>query len=97
MSLTITPSPFLTTDEPCVRVFPMSSELTVAQAAEFLNMSERHLSDLLTAGHIAFRLENGERLVHQNSLVEYEQELERKNAALNELFRLFQEEGLSDD
>ena len=97
MSLTITPSPFLATDEQSIGVLPLTPELTVTQAAEFLNMSERHLNDLLNVGRIAFRLANGERLIHQNSLREYEQWRERRHTAFDAFVRMNQEMGQYDD
>jgi phage antirepressor YoqD-like protein len=75
----------------------MSSELTVAQAAKCLHISEHHLNNLLNAGYIAFRQENGERLVQQDSMLDFEQERERKHAAVNRMIRLNQEMGLYDD
>ena len=98
MTLTATlPRSFPATADQEVDLHPASSELTVAQAADRLQFSENHLSDLLDAGRIAFRLENGTRLIPLNCLLEYEQERERGHAALNELFRMFQEAGMSDD
>jgi len=98
MSLTVTPpTSFLTTDSQNIGLFPMPSELTVAQAARFLDGSEGLVNELLDDGLITFRLENGERLVQWNRLLEYAQEEKRSNAAAASLFRFFQEMGLSDD
>ena len=98
MSLAITPSsPFLTTGEQDVGLFPTASEYTVAQAAKFLRTSEHHLNDLLDAGRIVFRQEGGERMVQWNSLLEFEQWRERGHAALDEMVRMNQEMGLYDD
>ena len=72
MSLTALSHPVLT-DGQDIALIPVSAELTVVQAAEFLRTTERHLNDLLNAGHIAFRLENGKRLVQGDSLLEFEQ------------------------
>ena len=80
-----------------VALFPTPSELTVAQAAGMLRMSERHMNDLLNAGYMAFRLENGERMVQLNSMLEYEQEQERRHAAFDEFVHMNQEMGLYDD
>jgi len=57
-------------------------------------MSERHVNDLLDAGRIASRQENGERLVQWESLSEFEQERERGHKRLDEMIRLEQELGL---
>jgi len=98
MTLTITPSPpFPATDEQHFALFPAVPECTVAQAAEFLRTTERHLNDLLNAKRIAFRQYNGERLVQWNSLLEFEQWRQRGHAALDEMVRMNQEMGLYDD
>ena len=76
---------------------PAVSELTVAQAARLIDVSEGFVDELLKAKRVVFRLEDGERLIERNSLVDYWQERKRRHTALDELFRLFQEEGLSDD
>ena len=88
---------FLTTNGQDIELFPILSELTVSQAATYLDGSEGLINELLDAGLITFRLENGERLVQRNSLLNYAQEERCKLAAANELFRTFQEAGLSDD
>ena len=91
------PRSFPATAGPEVDLYPVSSELTVAQAAKRLRMSENHLSDLLDAEYIPFLLKNGERLILQDSLLNYAQERERGHAALDELFRKFREAGMSED
>jgi len=78
-------------------LFPQPSELTVAQAAEFLDGSEGYVDELLNAGLIVFRLKNGKRLVQWDSLLDFAQEEDRKNATLNEMVRMDQEMGLYDD
>ena len=98
MSLAITPSPpFLTADEQNVGLFPPPSELTVAQAAKLIDAKEDLINELLADGLVAFRQKNGERLVLRDSLLEYVQDRERRHAKLDELFRLFEEMGLSDE
>ena len=97
MSLTAPLHSVLATDTLDVGVFPMSSELTVAQAAKCLRISEHHLNNLLNAGYITFRQENGERLVQQDSMLDFEQERERKHVAVNRMIRMNQEMGLYDD
>jgi len=95
MSLLAPSHPVRATVRQSVDFCPVSSEYTFAQAAEFLNMSERHLNDLLNAGYITFRQENGERLVQLDSMLEYEREIERGHAACDELLGMFQEMGLT--
>ena len=75
----------------------VQTEYTVSQAASFLRTSERHLNDLLESGRIAFRQENGKRLVQRNSMLDYEQWRERGHAWLDEMVRMNQEMGLYDD
>jgi hypothetical protein len=96
MSLTALSPTVLSTDV-AVNSFPMSSELTVEQAARFLKTSERHLNALLDAGRVAFRLENSARLVQSDSLLEFEQWRQRGHEALDRMMRWNQEMGLYDD
>ena len=77
-----------------IGLLPSLSELTIMQAAGLLNVSEGFVDELLDDAIVSFRLENGERLVHRNSLLDFKQRWERKNAALDEMVRLDQEMGL---
>ena len=98
MTLTAAPtSVFPTTTEQDVTMFPAVSECSVAQAAEFLDISERHLNDLLDNNFIASRQENGERLVQWNSMLDFEQKEARRLAWLAEEAQWNQEMGLYDD
>ena len=98
MTLTVTPSSiFPATDGHSIGMSPAVSECTVAQAAEFLDMSERHLNDLLDNDLIASRQENGERLVQWNSMLDFEQRMARRRAWLDEEAQWNQEMGLYDD
>jgi len=86
-----------TLDGLTIERFTPPTELTIEQTARFLRMSERHVNDLLDAGEIASRQENGKRLVLWESLLTFELERERLGAALNEMVRMNQEMGLYDD
>jgi len=98
MTLTVAPShTFSTTDGRDIAMFPAVSECTVAQAAQFLDGTAGLVHELMDAGLIAFRLENGEHLIERNSLSDYLQEEERRLAMADELFSMFREMGLSDD
>ena len=77
--------------------FPMVSELTVAQAARFLDVSEGYVHEMLNAGRVLFRQENGERLIDWDNLQHYWKDREHRRAALEEMVRLDQEMGLYDD
>ena len=98
MTLTATPTySFLQTEGQGIPLFPPAPELTVAQAAKFLDGSEGLINELLDDGLITFRLVQGERLVQRDSLQKYEQERERRLAAADKLFSMFREAGMSDD
>ena len=98
MSLTITPSSsFLTIGGQGIDLSSMAAECTVSEAAGFLNMTEHHLSNLLAAGHIVSRLENGNRLIQWDSLLDFEQKRTLRREALAEMVRENQEMGLYDD
>ena len=77
--------------------FPMVSELTVAQAARFLDVSEGYVNEMLNAGRVIFRQESGERLIDWDNLQHYRQDREHRRAALDEMVRMNQEMGLYDD
>ena len=93
MSMTMAPSyPFLATGgQDMSSVFP---ELTIKQAARFLRASEGYVDELLDDGIVAFRQENGERLVQQSSLLKYAERREQKYKALEELVQVSEEAGL---
>ena len=96
MSVTTTPvSPFLATEGYAGMVY-VPTECTVAQAAEFLDMSEACVDDFLNIGRIAFRTVNGKRLVQWKSMLEFKQDWDSKHAACTELIRIFHEAGLTD-
>ena len=98
MTLTATPTySFLQTEGQSIPLIPPVPELTVAQAAKFLDGSEGLINELLDDGLIAFRLVKGERLVQRDSLQTFAQEEERKNAVFAEMVRMNQEMGLYDD
>ena len=79
MTLTATPTySFLQTEGQSIPLFPSAPELTVAQAAKFLDGSEGLINELLDDELIAFRLVKGKRLVQQDSLQAFAQEEERK-------------------
>ena len=76
---------------------PAMSGLTVAQAARLLDVPEGYVNEMLNAGRVVFRHEDGERLIEWDSLRDYGQERKRRNEAAENLFRFFEEMGLSDD
>ncbi|MCL2304798.1 MAG: hypothetical protein FWC43_05585 [Planctomycetaceae bacterium] len=97
MTLTVTStSPFLMTEGQEMNLFPVSSEVTLSQAARFLKMSEKHLNNLLDIERITFREENGKRMILRNSLLEYERKREKTRICLDEMVRENQELGFYD-
>ena len=98
MSLTAASPPvFPTIDGREMDSFPIMSECTVAQAARFLDVSEGYVNEMLNAGRVLFRQENGEYLIDWDNLQHYKQDRERRRAALDEMVRMNQEMGLYDD
>jgi len=98
MSLTAAPPhTFPTIDRRDIGTSPAVSELTVAQAAEFLDVSEGYVNEMLNAGRVGYRQEDGERLIERDILWDFRQRRERRRAALDEMVRLNQEMGLYDD
>jgi hypothetical protein len=95
MTFTISP-PFEAIDEQDIEMFPSLPELTVAQAAQFLDMSEGCVEGLLDLGILEFRLDDGRRLVQRDRLLEYESDYRRGLEALAEITRESQEMGLYD-
>ena len=97
MSLTTTPvSPFLATDGSAGIVYA-PTECTVTQAAEFLDVSEDYVDEMLKAERILFQLKNGKRMIEWNSLLEYKQRRDFRLAGVAEMVRWDQEMGLYDD
>ena len=101
MSISTLPShPFLTVEEQSIGLFPVVSErtpeLTVAQAAQMIDVPEGYIDELLKAGFVAFRLKNGERLIQQDSLLEHESEYQKRCKELAEITQMLQEMGLYD-
>jgi hypothetical protein len=76
---------------------PISSELTVAQAARLIDVPVGYIDELLDTGLVVFRWENDKRLVQWSSLQGFEADRERRHAELDKLFLMFQEAGLSDE
>jgi hypothetical protein len=97
MTLTISSPTLLADAGQNIDLFPVSSELTVAQAAKLLNMSVGCLDELLDDEIITSRLENGKRLIQMDSFLEFEAEYRERLKALAEMTRWDQEMGLYDD
>jgi hypothetical protein len=97
MTLTLPSYSFLTEAGQNVDMFPVSSDLTVAQAAQLLGTTETCVNQLLDIGSFEFRQENGERLLLRAPFLAYAETRERRNAEFAEMVRWDQEMGLYDD
>jgi len=97
MTATIAPPrPFSVADRHDLDMFPVLSECTVAQAAQFLGNSEGYVEELLKDKTISFRTENGERFVQWDSLSAFERRRTWMRAGVDEIVRLSEEMGLYD-
>ena len=92
----LSPSPFITAGQDFA-LLPEPSELTVAQAAAILDMSEACLDQLLDIGAYEFRQEGNQRLIERDYLIGRAEKHARTHAALAEMARWDQEMGLYDD
>ena len=94
MSAIATPTSLLMPTEQDIGVLPMPSELTVAQAAKILDMSEACLEQLLDIGAYEFRQVGNQRLIERDYLMERAERRTRTHAALARMARWDQEMGL---
>ena|GEM_PF-1525735 len=98
MTLTATlPHSFPATTSQEVDLYPVSSELTVAEAAILLGMSEDCVDCLLDIDVLKYRQEGRQRLIDRENLFEYNEERERGGVILAEMCRMNQEMGLYDE
>jgi hypothetical protein len=99
MTFTATlPQSFLTTAGQDIDLFPVpSSELTVAQAAIILDVSEGYIDELFDDNLFKYRLEGNQYLIDSDSFIEYKKRRERRRTECKELLGMFQEMGLSYD
>ena len=86
---------FLTTDEQSIDVFPLPTELTVAQAAMVLGESDGYVKELLDVGLLEYKQEASQRLINLDRLLAYKQRRERRRAECEELMSMFREMGIS--
>lgn len=98
MTLTLAPShTFPITDGRNIDMSLASSGLTVAQAAKIIDEPEGYIEELLKAKLVAYREENGERLIERDSFIEFEAKDREMGEALAEITRWSQEMGLYND
>ena len=79
-----------------VDLFPIPSELTVAQAARILDISGTCIDELIGLGVLKYRQEGTRYWIDRDRLFEYKHDWERGYAWLSELTRESQEMGLYD-
>jgi hypothetical protein len=99
MSITATlPHSFLATGGQDIDLFPVSSsELTVAQTAVLLDMSEDSVDCLLNIDVLKYRQDGKQRLIDREHLLEYKESFDRTGEWLAEQTRWNQEMGLYDE
>lgn len=88
---------FLVSEEQSVVLFPTQAELTVAQAAQILDIPEGGILEMLKIGILECRQEGSQRLINRDRLFEYKRDYENGMVALDEMTRWNQETGLYDD
>ena len=91
------PCSFLVTERQDVVSLPLSSDYTVAQAAQLLDMPEDCIDELLNVGILKFRQEGSRRLVLRDRLLEYDRDRKFREKGVLEIIRLDEEMGLYDD
>lgn len=80
-----------------VEVVPGLPELTVQQAARFLDFTEGHINELLDDNVLEHRQDGDLRFIKRDSLLQFEQEHRRSSVILARLTQEAQEMGLYDD
>jgi len=94
MTLTVAP-PYLRGQDR--DLFPASSELTVAQAAALLDVSEAYINELLNIDVLEYRQEGEQRLLDRDKFLEFKKWKDSTSAWLTEEAQWNQEMGLYDD
>jgi len=74
-----------------------AAEVSVAQAAKFLDMSEACVHEVLELGVLEYRQDGDQYWIDQDSLLAYEQRVAFKLKGLKEIIRMSEEMGLYDD
>ena len=80
-----------------VRVPPPQAEVSVAQAAKFLDMSEDCVEELLGLGRIEYRQDGDQSMIDRDSLLAFGQRRARRHASLDKIVRMSEEMGLYDE
>jgi excisionase family DNA binding protein len=93
---TLAAPPFFLADNLAIAT-PHHDDLTIAQAADVLACSEKHVERLLDAERMEFYTLDGERLITRESFSAYVHWLNETHEAINEIVRENQELGLYDD
>jgi len=77
--------PFLKEEEQAFFVIPARAELTVAQVADIIELSESSVLELLDQGELKGRWEVNRYLIDRDSLRKYEEDCRRIDERLNEM------------
>lgn len=73
----------------------MKDDLTIEEAADFLNVSRSYLLDLIKSGALPIHLVDSERRVRRDDLARYKEQVDaQRRKALDELTAEAQELGL---
>ena len=95
MTFTTTLSPPISITQSIDDIFPVSSELTIAQAATILGIPKPDLIELLDSGEIESCTFGNRRMVSAASIYDYNRETARlQDEALDELTQQAQELGV---
>ena len=92
-----TPHSFLTTGEQDVVLFPSKTELTVAQAAQILDLQESAILEMFTLGIFAPRQEGSQCFIDSDHVFAYKQRRDEGRAFMREMMRENYEMGLYDE
>ena len=80
-----------------VSIPPAQAEVSIAQAAKFLDMSEACVHEVLGLGVLEYRQDGNQYWIDRDSLMEYDADCRRMSEGLKEIIRLSEEMGLYDD
>ena len=98
MSLAVsTPHSLSITGEQDVVLFATKAELTVAQAAQVLDLPEGAILELFSLGVLECRQEDAQHFLDRDHVYAYKQEQEEGLILMRELMRLSEEMGLYDE
>ena len=80
-----------------VCISPVQAEISIAQAAKYLDLPESSIHVMLRRESFKGRQDGDQYWIDWNSLLEYEERCRKRHESLDELVRLSEEMGLYDD